>query len=63
MARMIITPYNGEGKREVEMMRKRVSRRREVRMRAQVHATAKGPPSPLHPHCQHQEPLQDPRRH
>ena len=42
-------PHKGEGKREVEMMRKRVSRREEVRMRAQVHAAAKGPLPPLHP--------------
>ena len=43
---MKITPHKGEGKREVEMMQKKMPKRRKVKMRAQVHATAQRPPSP-----------------
>ena len=49
MARMKVTPDKGEGKREVEMMSKKISKKREVKTRVQELATAEGPPSPVHP--------------
>ena len=38
MARTKVTPHKGGGKREVETMQKRMSKKREVKMRMQVHA-------------------------
>ena len=41
---MKVTPHKGEGKREVEMMSKMISKKREVKTRMQVLAAAQGPP-------------------
>ena len=62
MERTKVMPHKGEGKREVEMMQKKVSMRRGVKIRISTcHST--GTPLPVHPHCQHQKPLWDQKKY